>query len=123
MQKNENALIVPENMNEVNNDFFDKLEKMEDTNMLPTDAEYLEFSEGEIHNLIFTGFEDATFGEETKEASTFQGKNGFRFINANSVIVNAMKRLSAPCPVRIICTGEMKSAKGNKYKTFKIFTL
>lgn len=122
MNKNETA-VMPQATTDYNNDFFARMEELDDSKMIPTEAEYLEFEEGEVHNLIFTGFETATFGEDSKEAVVFQGKDGWRFINANSVIVNAMKRLTAPAPVRITCVGEKKNAKGNKYKDFKIFTL
>jgi hypothetical protein len=126
--KQSNAEMHPETnlsvvSNDYNNDFFDRMASLEDEKMIPTEAEYLEFEEGEIHNLIFTGFQECTFGEDIKEAVVFQGRDGWRFINANSVIVNAMKRLVAPAPVRITCVGEKKNAKGNKYKDFKIFTL
>lgn len=128
MNKNETALMPQEETTlqtsgHFNDAFFDQMESLSDDKMSPTEAEYLEFEEGVIHNLIFTGFTEATFGEENKESVCFQGKGGWRYINSNSVILNAMKRLSAPCPVRITCVGEKKNSKGNKYKDFKIFTL
>ena len=123
MKEATNGQALTLNSNDYNNDFFDKMDALPDEQMNPTEAEYLEFEEGVIHNLIFTGFQDATFGEDTKEAVTFQGRDGWRYINANSVIVNAMKRISAPAPVRITCVGEKKNSKGNKYKDFKIYTL
>jgi len=116
-------LQAPQDMNNINNEFFERMEKLDENQLTKTEAEYLEFAEGEIHNLIFTGFENATFGEDVRESVTFLGKDGWKFINSNSVIVNAMKRLQAPAPVRIMCVGEKKNAKGNKYKDFKIFTL
>lgn len=119
--------ITNADLSNVQNEFFDKFDAIKEEDMKGTDAEYLEFSEGEVHNLIFTGIETTNFNENgvqvEKDIATFEGRNGWKFVNANSVIVNSMKRILAPAPVRIICTGEQKNAKGNKYKTFKIFTL
>jgi len=107
----------------VNSEFFDKLESIQEEEMTATDAEYLEFQEGEVMNLIFTGFVAGKFDNTEKEMACFTGRNGWQYVNANAVIVNAMKKLVEPCPVRITCTGETKNSNGNKYKTFKIFTL
>ena len=122
-----NALTTVKSTNDlstVNENFFDAFDAVTDDELTTTDAEYLEFSAGDIHNLIFTGFEKAKFeGEEEKELACFTGRNGWKFVNANAVIVNSMRKLQAPAPVRITCTGETKNSNGNKYKTFKIFTL
>lgn len=123
MENNKVALTNVQDYSNVNEEFFDKLESIQEEEMLNTDAEYLEFADGETHNLIFTGFEAGKFENEEREMACFTGRNGWRYVNANAVIVNSMKKLCAPCPVRIVCTGETKNAKGNKYKTFKIFTL
>lgn len=113
-----------EDLSVVNEKFFDAFDAVTDDELTATDAEYLEFSPGDVQNLIFTGFEKAKFeGEEEKDMACFTGRNGWRYVNANAVIVNSMRKIQAPAPVRITCTGETKSNSGNKYKTFKIFTL
>jgi hypothetical protein len=123
METNKMALTNVQDYSNLNADFFDKFDNLTTEEMEATDAEYLEFTEGETHNLIFTGFEAGKFEGEEREMACFTGRNGWRYVNANAVIVNSMKKLISPCPVRIVCTGETKNAKGNKYKTFKIFTL
>lgn len=123
MENGKTALTNVQDYLNVNEQFFEKLEALSNEEMQTTDAEYLEFTEGDVHNLIFTGFEAGKFESEEREMVCFTGKNSWKFVNSNSVILNAMKKIVAPCPVRIVCTGEMKNAKGNKYKTFKIFTL
>jgi len=118
------TLKTTNDLNNVNEAFFDAFDQVQSEDLTTTDAEYIEFSAGDIHNLIFTGFEKAKFeGEEEKDLACFTGRNGWRFVNANAVIVNSMRKLQAPAPVRITCTGETKNSNGNKYKTFKIFTL
>lgn len=131
MKQNENktanalqTLKTTDDLSTANEAFFDAFDAVQDDELQATDAEYLEFSPGDVQNLIFTGFETAKFeGEEEKDMACFTGRNGWRYVNANAVIVNSMRKIQAPAPVRITCTGEQKSNSGNKYKTFKIFTL
>lgn len=127
----ENALSVRAKMNakNFNDEFFDALEKLSDQELQEVEATYLDFTEGQVENLIFTGFQKGKFsgnnGFEEKQMCCFEAKGGIKKVCANSVLVNSLEKVkqAPPFPVRITCTGEQKNASGNKYKTFKIQVL
>jgi hypothetical protein len=83
---------------------------------------YQGFEPGDEVNLIYTGLTTITNdANEQVDACEFLNKDRQRVINADIVLVGTCKKLTAPCLVRIICKGEIKTKKG-KYKDLHIYT-
>lgn len=112
------------------NDFFARLEAIPDSELKEIDLPILNFTEGEVNNLIAVEvtekeFMDSKTGQrEKKDCVIFQDSTGTQRYNGNAYIVNAIKQIknSLPFPVRIVCTGSKKGANG-VYKTFSVKTL
>ena len=105
-------------------DFFEKLEKVADSELKEIELAILNFVEGEVNNLIAIEITEKTFQDGAKDVVIFQDKTGAQKYNGNAYVVNAIKQIknSLPFPVRIVCTGIKKGANGT-YKTFSVKTL
>lgn len=116
------SVITTENLPEA----FDVLEAADDSQFEEIqDKTYLEFVEGDVWNLAFTGLNEMTFeeaeGKKTKLCAEFVDKDGKEWYNSNLYLVNRLKEIKCPNFVRIVCTGEEKSKSGaGKFKTFKV---
>lgn len=85
-------------------------------------AEYLKMEAGQIENFIYTGASIATFEGEEKTVVNLLSRNKESFIAANVVLVNTLKKLQAPCLVRIACVGKVGTGSSS-YTGFKVFTI
>lgn len=122
------ALINAETLalQQASDEIFERFENCEDEELQEqSEKMYLEFEEGELHNLKLEGIETMTFGQgdeaQTKDVAVFSDRTGQMFYNGNVYLVNRLKNIPVPNLVRIVCTGEEKSKSGNgKFKTFKV---
>lgn len=107
---------------------FERFENADESQLQEAQAAaYLEFEEGEVHNLKFLGIEPMTFNEgkeneETKDVALFLTRDDEEVYNGNKYLVNLLKKVPTPNFVRIVCTGEEKLKSGaGKFKTFKLY--
>jgi hypothetical protein len=93
-------------------------------------AQYLTFDKTGTFNFMFTGMDKMTSEDqrtgEVKEVDAVKllDKQGVEYINANTILVNSLKKvLQVPCYVRVEYTGDVKAKSGGKYKDLKVFVL
>lgn len=113
-------------LTKASDEIFERFENCEDEELQESpEKTYIEFEEGELHNLKFEGIETMTFGTgddaTEKDCAIFEDRQGNTLYNGNVFLVNRLKNIPSPNLVRIVCTGEEKSKSGaGKFKTFKV---
>lgn len=93
-------------------------------------SEYLSLNEGEVKNLLFTGFsemntkDDTTGADKVIKVACFTGKENKKYIYGGTVVVSALNRVQQmPCLVRLSHKGMVKGGNGKKYADINVSVL
>ena len=111
------------------NQAIEMFEKTPEMELEEITSEYFEFETKGDYYFVFEGMttmdikNQTTQLTETKEAVRLVDKSGQRLINANTVLVRELKKLTEiPSFVKVSYVEDVKSASGS-YKSFRIFRL
>ena len=77
---------------------------------------------GQNLDFIFEGLTKIDDEEGERAAAYLRAANGGAFITTSTVLVNSLKQIKEPAPVRIVYQGK-KQVGTKQYHDFKVFTL
>ena len=77
---------------------------------------------GQNLDFIFEGLTKIDDEEGERAAAYLRAANGGAFITTSTVLVNSLKQIKEPAPVRIVYQGKKQVGTKN-YHDFKVFTL
>ena len=88
------------------------------------DAIYWQPEEGEVLNVIVTGFLTTTIDKKDVKVVCFKDKKSVEYIAGATTLVKAMEKIEneLPAVIRIVVKGKVQGPNG-KYFTFDIFRL
>jgi hypothetical protein len=77
---------------------------------------------GQNLDFIFEGLTKIEEEEGERTAAYLRAANGGAFITTSTVLVNSLKQIKEPAPVRVVYMGK-KQVGTKQYHDFKVFTL
>lgn len=77
---------------------------------------------GQNLDFIFEGLTKIEEEEGERTAAYLRAANGGAYITTSTVLVNSLKQIKEPAPVRIVYQGK-KQVGAKQYHDFKVFTL
>jgi len=77
---------------------------------------------GQNLDFIFEGLTKIEDEEGERAAAYLRAANGGAFITTSTVLVNSLKQIKEPAPVRVVYMGK-KQVGTKQYHDFKVFTL
>ena len=77
---------------------------------------------GQNLDFIFEGLTKIEEEEGERTAAYLRAANGGAFITTSTVLVNSLKQIKEPAPVRVVYQGK-KQVGTKQYHDFKVFTL
>ncbi len=77
---------------------------------------------GQNLDFIFEGLTKIEEEEGERTAAYLRAANGGAYITTSTVLVNSLKQIKEPAPVRVVYQGK-KQVGAKQYHDFKIFTL
>lgn len=119
---NAGALTAQENnLSEIFNDF----SKAITTDLVELTRGFLKIDAlpiGQNLDFIFEGLTKIEEEEGERTAAYLRAANGGAYITTSTVLVNSLKQIKEPAPVRIVYQGK-KQVGAKQYHDFKVFTL
>lgn len=108
-------------------EIIDAFEQVDSEKLQGLTTEYLQLKEDTTYNMVFTAVTEFT-GENggSVRAVELVDKEGNKFINGNTVLVNSLSKVTdMPCLVRIVTGKKIKSSnvKGGQYLAMDVFVL
>lgn len=108
-------------------EILDAFEQVDAEKLQGLTTEYLQLKEDTTYNMVFTAVTTFT-GENggSVKAVELVDKEGNKFINGNTVLVNSLSKVTdMPCLVRIVTGKKIKSSnvKGGQYLAMDVFVL
>lgn len=109
------------------NDILDAFENVSNEQLQGLTIEYLQLKEETTYNMVFTAVTEFR-GENGGKVPAVElvDKEGNKFINGNTVLVNSLSKVTdMPCLVRIVTGKKIKSAnvKGGQYLAMDVLVL
>lgn len=115
-----------QNVSATAEEIISSFENVQTSDLQQLNAEYMKMEKDKTYDCIFAGMTTMKGDNDSEtEAVLLIDKEGRRLINANTIVVSQLKKVTQlPCLVRLVCHGEKRSSNGkNTYTDVDVYVL